>query len=138
LSSNTRIPHLMSCLIMSIDESLIYLIVSWVIQNVHFRHFGELKMIFLIIRQRVLLSFGYTCVGISNICKYYLFLNVTSESSCSYTGMPHLMPCIGMSNDESFIYVLVSWVFHNVHFRNFTGLKMRFLIIRQRVLYKHV
>jgi len=39
-----------------------------------------------------------------------------------------------MTNDESLVYVLVSWVFHNVHFRHFGGLKMRFLIIRQRVL----
>jgi len=39
-----------------------------------------------------------------------------------------------MSNDESLIYVLVSWVFHNVHFRNFTELKMLFQLIRQRVL----
>jgi len=38
-----------------------------------------------------------------------------------------------MSNDESFIYVLVSWVFHNVHFRHFGELKMRFLLIRQWV-----
>jgi len=39
-----------------------------------------------------------------------------------------------MSNDESLVYVLVSFVFHNVHFRHFSGLKMWFLIIRQRVL----
>jgi len=39
-----------------------------------------------------------------------------------------------MSNDESLIYVLLSWVFHSVHFRHFGGLKRRFLIIRQRVL----
>jgi len=39
-----------------------------------------------------------------------------------------------MCNDESLIYVLVSSVFHTVHFRNFGGLKMRFLLIRQRVL----
>jgi len=39
-----------------------------------------------------------------------------------------------MSNDVSLIYVLLSWVFHNVHFRHFGGLKIRFLIIRQRVL----
>jgi len=38
-----------------------------------------------------------------------------------------------MSNDEILIYVLVSWVFHNVHFRRFCDLKMRFLLIRQRV-----
>jgi len=41
---------------MSNDESLIYVIVSWVFHNVHFRHFGELKMWFLLIRQRVSLS----------------------------------------------------------------------------------
>jgi len=39
-----------------------------------------------------------------------------------------------MSNDESLIYVLVSWVFHNFHFHNFGDLKMRFLLIFQRVL----
>jgi len=39
-----------------------------------------------------------------------------------------------MSNDESFIYVIVSWVFHNVHFRHFWVLKKRFLLIRKRVL----
>jgi len=39
-----------------------------------------------------------------------------------------------MYNDESLINVLVSWVFHTVHFRHFGGLKMRFLLIRQRVL----
>jgi len=44
------------------------------------------------------------------------------------------MSCIRMSNDDSLSYVLVSLVFHNVHFRQFGGLKMRFLIIRQRVL----
>jgi len=26
------------------------------------------------------------------------------------------MSCISLSNEESLIYVLVSWVFHNVHF----------------------
>jgi len=51
---------------MSNLDSLIYVLVSPVIHNVHFRHFGDLKMRFLIIRHRVLLSqwFGYTCVGI--------------------------------------------------------------------------
>jgi len=39
-----------------------------------------------------------------------------------------------MSNYESVIYVLVSWVIHNVHFQHLGGLKMRFLLIRQRVL----
>jgi len=39
-----------------------------------------------------------------------------------------------MFNDESLIYGLVPWVFHNVHFRHFGELKMRFLFIRQRVL----
>jgi len=40
-----------------------------------------------------------------------------------------------MSNDESLIYVLVSWVFHNIHFRHFGGLKIRFLIIRVLVMW---
>jgi len=31
-----------------------------------------------------------------------------------------------MSNDESLIYVLVSWVFHNVHFRNIGSWKCDF------------
>jgi len=39
-----------------------------------------------------------------------------------------------MSNDESLMYVLLTWVFLNLNFRHFGGLKMRFLIIRQRVL----
>jgi len=37
-----------------------------------------------------------------------------------------------MSNIESLIYVLVAWVLHNVHFRQFDGLKIQYLIIRQR------
>jgi len=41
---------------MSNDESLIYVLVYWVFYNVHFCHFGELKMGFLLIHQRVLLS----------------------------------------------------------------------------------
>ena len=43
------------------------------------------------------------------------------------------MTSIRMSNDGSLIYVLVSLVYHNVNFRHFGGLKMQFLIIRQRV-----
>jgi len=39
-----------------------------------------------------------------------------------------------MSNDESLIYVIVSIVFNNVHFRHFGDLKMRFLLILQQVL----
>jgi len=38
-----------------------------------------------------------------------------------------------MSNDESVIYILVSWVLHNVYFRHFGELKMRFMLFRQRV-----
>jgi hypothetical protein len=44
------------------------------------------------------------------------------------------MSSIRMSIGDTLIYVLVSLVFNNVHFRQFGGLKMRFLIIRQRVL----
>jgi len=44
------------------------------------------------------------------------------------------MSCIRMSNIDSLIYVLNSRVFNNVHFRHFGVLKMRFLILRQRVL----
>jgi len=51
---------------MSNDETLIYVLIPWVFHNVHFRHYGQLKMRFLLIRQRVLLRkfFGYTCIGI--------------------------------------------------------------------------
>jgi len=38
------------------DEILIYVLISWVLHDVHIRHFGEQKMRFLFIRQRVLLS----------------------------------------------------------------------------------
>jgi len=41
---------------MSKDISLIYVFVSWVFHILHFRHFGELKMRFLLICQRVILS----------------------------------------------------------------------------------
>jgi len=44
------------------------------------------------------------------------------------------MSSIRMSIGDSLIYVLVPLVFNNVHFRNFGCLKMRYLIIRQRVL----
>ena len=46
----------MSCISMANDESLIYVGGSRVFHIVHFRHFGELKMRFLLNRQRVLLS----------------------------------------------------------------------------------
>jgi len=51
---------------MSNDERLIYVLVSWVFHNLHFRHFGKLKMLFQLIHQWVLLKkkFGYTCIGI--------------------------------------------------------------------------
>ena len=96
-------------------------------------------MLFLLIRQRVLLvnDFGYTSIGIRNICKYHLFLIVNPDCYSSNTRTPHLMSCISKSNEESLIYVLVSWVFHNVHFRLFSDLKMRFLFIRQRVFLSH-
>jgi len=35
-----------------------------------------------------------------------------------------------MTNDDRLIYVLVSCVFHNIHFRHFGWLKMRFLLSR--------
>jgi len=38
-----------------------------------------------------------------------------------------------MSIDESLIYVLNAGVLHNVHFRYFIELKMRFLLIRHHV-----
>jgi len=66
---------------MSNDESLIYVLASWVLHNVHFRHFGEQKILFLLIRQRVLLvnDFGCTCIGIRNICKYQNFVIESSD-----------------------------------------------------------
>jgi len=66
---------------MSNAESLIYVLVSCVFHNVHFRHFGDLKMRFLIIRNGSYLvnDFGYTCIGVRNISKYHLFLIVTSD-----------------------------------------------------------
>jgi len=44
------------------------------------------------------------------------------------------MSSIRMDKDDSLIYVLVSLVFNNVIIRHFGGMKMRFLIIRQRDL----
>ena len=121
---------------MTNDESLIYVLVSWVLHNVHFRHFGNLKLRFLLIRQRVLLIqwfWIYFCRDYI-ICIDHLFLTVNSDCKSSDTRIPHLMSCISMSNYESLIHVLVPWVFHNVLFRHFGELKMRFLFIRQRVL----
>jgi len=43
-----------------------------------------------------------------------------------------------VSNEGSLSYVLVSRVFQNVLFRHFGGLKIRFLLIRQRVLLCHL
>jgi len=76
----------------------------------------------------------YTCVGIRNILKDHQFLNVNSDCYTNNKRIILLMCCISLSNDESLIYVLDTSVFHNVHFRHFGWLKMRFLIIRQRVL----
>jgi len=45
----------MSSIKMPIGDSLIYVLVSLVFNNVHFRHFGDLKMRFLLIRQQVFL-----------------------------------------------------------------------------------
>jgi len=71
----------MSCKSMSNDESLIYVLVSWVFHNVHFRHFGDLKMRFQIIRNGSYLvnNFEYTCIGIRNICEYHIFVIVISD-----------------------------------------------------------
>jgi hypothetical protein len=80
-------------------------------------------------------EFGFTCVGNRNISKYHFSLIVKSDCWSSYSRIPHLCSCVCMSNDESLIYVLIACVFHNVHFRHFGEQKMRFLLIRQRVLY---
>jgi len=95
---------------MSNDVGLIYVQYSWVFINVHFRYFGELKIRFLLIRQRVYLvnDFRYTCVGIRNTCKYHLHLIVNSDWKSSDKRIPHLMSCISRTNDESLIYVILS------------------------------
>ena len=79
--SNSRIPHIMSCISMSIYDNVICVLVSGVFHNVSFWHFGKLKMRFQLIRQQDFLrkNFGYTCIGISTICKYHLFLIVNSD-----------------------------------------------------------
>ena len=46
----------MSCISMSNYDNVIYKLVSLVFNNVHFRHFGKLKMRFQYIRQWVLLK----------------------------------------------------------------------------------
>ena len=79
-------------------------------------------------------DFGYTCVGIRNNCKYHLLLHVNSDCKIRNTRIQYLMSCVSMSNDESLKYVTVSFVFHNVLFRHFIWVKMRFLFIRQRDL----
>jgi len=70
---------------MSNDESLIYVLVTLVFRSVHFRHFVGLKMRFLgwkcdfcsfVNGSYEVNDFGYTSVGIRNICEDYLFLNV--------------------------------------------------------------
>ena len=100
----------MSCISLSNDESLIYLLVSGEFRNGHFRHFGELKMRFLLKRQRVLLSqdLGYTCIGNRNICKYHFFLILNSDCWNSNTRIHNLLSCISVSNYDNLIYVLVS------------------------------
>ena len=79
-------------------------------------------------------DFGYTYFGIRNIYNCHLFLIVNSDCNCSNTRIQHSKSSKSMSNDETVIYVLVSWVLHNVHFRHFGELKMRFMLIRHRVL----
>jgi len=66
---------------MSNEENLIYVLISWVFHNVHFLHFGQLKMRFLLIRQRALLRkfFGYSFIGIRNIYKYCFCVIVNSD-----------------------------------------------------------
>jgi hypothetical protein len=56
----------MSRINMSNDERLIYVLDTLVLHNVHFRHFGTLKIRFQLIRQWILLrkNFGYTFIGL--------------------------------------------------------------------------
>jgi len=125
----------MSSISMSNDENLIYVLLTWVFLNVNFRHFGGLKMRFLIIRERVLLS-HWIWIYLFWDLKYLQrppLSHVNSDCQSSNTRIPHLTTCISMSNDVSLIYVLVSWVFHNVHFRHFSDMKRPFLLILQRV-----
>jgi len=121
---------------MSNFDSLIYVLVSRVFHNIHFRHFGDLKMRFLIIRHRVLLSQWFWIYFFWD----YKYLQRTHLSQCKlrlleyeYTNTTFNV-LYKHSNDVSLIYVIVSSLFHNVHFRHFGDLKMRFLLIRQRVL----
>jgi len=62
-----------------------------------FSAFGELKMLFLLIRQRVLLvnDFGYTCVGIWSFSKDHLFLTLINAkmvifNNCLYIYLQRL------------------------------------------------
>jgi hypothetical protein len=54
--SNTRIAHLISCISISNEDNLVNVLISWVFQNVYFRHFDDLKMRFLLLPKRGLLS----------------------------------------------------------------------------------
>jgi len=51
---------------MSNDQTLIYVLITWVFQNVYFGRFAKLNMRLLLIGQRDLLRkfFGYSCIGI--------------------------------------------------------------------------
>ena len=70
--------------------------------------------------------FGYTWIEIRNICNCHLFLIVNSDCKSSNTRIQHSKSSKSMSNDESVIYVLVSWVLHNVHFRKLASWKCDF------------
>jgi len=63
---------------MSIVDSLIYVLVSLVFHNDHFRHFTALKCDFwsFVNGSYYVNDFGYTCVGIRNICIYQHFHKV--------------------------------------------------------------
>ena len=113
---------------MSNDESLIYVLVSWVFHNLHFRNIGKLKMRFQYIRQWGLLKkiLDTLVLGLEISANCHLFLIVNSDCKSSNTRIKHSRSSKSMSNDESVIYVLVSWVLHNVHFRHFASWKCDF------------
>ena len=125
----------MSCIRISNFDSLIYVLVSRVFHNVHFWYLEAWKCDFwsFVNTSYYVNDFGYTCFGIINICKEHLFVNVNSVCWSSNAWIPHLKSSIKMPIGDSLIYLLVSLVFSNVHFRHFGDLKMRFLLIRQQV-----
>jgi len=57
-----------------------------------------------------------------------------SDCSSSKTRVPHKLTFISMPNSEKINLCTSLKVLHNVHFRHFGELKMRFLLICQQVV----